>query len=334
MIDATLTSRFRTDFAALATPPSPAAPLGIAVSGGADSVALLLLAHAAWPGAVSAATVDHGMRAEATDEARQVAGLCATLSVPHATLTADAAGATGNRQHWARATRYRLLADWAARGRIAAVAVAHHADDVAETFLMRAARGAGVRGLAAMPAVRVLDRSAVLLVRPLLGWRRAELAAVVANAGIAAILDPSNGDPRFNRARVRRLLGASADLPTDRLAATAANLRDAEEAIEWAVQQALAGRFAEDDAGVRLDVDGLPFEVRRRLVLRAVETVRQQRGVFGAWRETAVPDLVRALAAGGGGTGADVIGTACGDRWQFRAAPPRRSDETGPARDK
>ena len=331
LIDAARVARFRGDLAALTdAPPSPAARLGIAVSGGSDSLALLLLAHAAWPDGIAAVTIDHGLRAEAAAEAEAVAASCATLAIPHATLHVEGpTPSSGNLQAWARTQRYRLIADWAARARIGQVATAHHRDDVAETFLMRAARGAGVRSLAAMPAIRTLAASPVLLVRPLLGWSRTDLAAIVRDAGLHAVDDPSNADPRFDRARVRRLLAVTPDLPPDRLAHTAANLRDVEEAMEWLVLR-VRDRLEEDADRVRLCAGDLPFELQRRLVARAIETVRQRRGIFAPWRETEIPSLVRALATGGGGTVADVVGTARGADWYFRTAPPRRSPESAP----
>lgn len=329
-IDPVSVARFAADLAALTgEPPTARSRIGIAVSGGADSLALLLLVNAAFPGACAVATVDHGLRPEAAGEAVRVAALCQRLGVAHTVLRAgDRRGARGNLQDWARTVRYRLLADWARAGTLGMVATAHHRDDVAETFLMRAARGGGVRGLAAMPAVRSLPASPVLLVRPLLGWRRAELAAIVEAAGIDAAADPSNVDPRFDRARVRRLLATTPDLPPDGLARAADNLRDVEAAVEWMMARELADRFDEGAGGVRLRADGLPFELKRRFVARAIEAVRQRHGVFAPWRETAIPALVVALDRGAGGTVADVLAGAGAGYWLFRPAPPRRSRES------
>jgi tRNA(Ile)-lysidine synthase len=126
--------------------------VGIAVSGGPDSLALLLLAHAAIPGGIAAATVDHGLRAEAAGEAAFVAALCATLGIPHATLR-PGAPITGNIQSSARKARYALLEIWADQHNLDWIATAHHADDQAETLLMRLSRGAGVAGLSGVRAV-------------------------------------------------------------------------------------------------------------------------------------------------------------------------------------
>ncbi|MEC7398775.1 MAG: tRNA lysidine(34) synthetase TilS, partial [Pseudomonadota bacterium] len=115
------------------------------MSGGPDSLALLLLAQAAFPGMVEAATVDHGLRSESADEARFVAGLCRDRGIPHEILTC--AVEAGNMQDRARSARYAALDQWAKEHAIAAIATAHHADDQAETLLMRLNRGSGLSGL-------------------------------------------------------------------------------------------------------------------------------------------------------------------------------------------
>lgn len=320
--------RFRADLERLTgEAPAPGHPLGLAVSGGGDSMALLLLSNAAFPGAIAAATVDHGLRPEAAEEARYVAGVCARLGVPHAALPGGSIDAVAfpNLQERARVARYDALKAWAQGRAIRYVATAHHRDDVAEGFLMKAARGAGVRSLAAMPAARVIGSSAVLLVRPLLGWTRATLAGIANAAGIRSVIDPSNADARFDRARMRRLLADHADLSAEGIARAATNLRDVEEAIEWMILDQLRNRFEEDADGLWLTPDGLPFELRRRFVLRAIQGVREESGRFGAWRPGGVPALVRALEAGRSGTLAEVQARVLKGRWHFRPAPPRRA---------
>lgn len=321
-LDREKVERFRRDCEALTGgAPGEGRPLALAVSGGADSLALLLLAHAAFPGAVVAATVDHGLRPEAAQEAALVRQLCDRIEVPHRTLAGEMPVA-GNLQQGARALRYALLADWAA-GRAAWLATAHQQDDVAETFLMRARRGAGVGGLAAMAAARPLG--GVTLIRPLLHWTRAELEALVADAGIVPVRDPSNADPRFDRARIRALLARAGELPADRLAAAARNLRDAEDALAWIADREWRARAVAEGGAVALDPGGLPRELRRRLVERAVATVRAAHGLGPDWRETGLDPLLAALDAGGTGTIAEVIGKAKAAIWHFALAPPRRS---------
>src|SRR3982751_2652505 len=141
-----IVQRFSADLDALV---APDARIGVAVSGGPDSLALLLLAAAARPGQIEAATVDHGLRQEARAEGEMVAALCERLAVPHQILTArwDETPKAAIQER-ARGERYRLLGCWAEERGLAALATAHHADDQAETLLMRLVRGSGVKGLA------------------------------------------------------------------------------------------------------------------------------------------------------------------------------------------
>ncbi|MDP5279440.1 tRNA lysidine(34) synthetase TilS [Sphingomonas sp. DG1-23] len=290
--------------------------LGLAVSGGPDSLALLLLAAAAFPGRVIAATVDHGLRPEAAEEARFVGEICAARGVPHTVLTG--ALPAGNLQESARELRYALLAEWA-RDRAPHVATGHQQDDLAETLLMRARRGAGVSGLAAMHSARPLG--GVTLIRPLLGWSRAALEAIVAAAGLTPVHDPSNRDPRFDRARMRHLLAESPELPADRLALAARNLRHAEDALAWATEREWQARGRIDAGCVVLDARGLPYELRRRLVERAVQSVC----AGPALRGESLDRLLATLDAGGTGTIAGVKAGAKYAEWRFSAAPARRS---------
>src|SRR5687767_15062838 len=132
--------RFRDDLEAL-TGQGCAEPLGVAISGGPDSLALLLLAAAAFPGRVAAATVDHGLRAESADEAHHVASVCAELGCPHNILAIAVPDGARGIQAEARKARYGALRAWAEEAGIDQIATAHHADDQAETILMRLQRG-------------------------------------------------------------------------------------------------------------------------------------------------------------------------------------------------
>jgi tRNA(Ile)-lysidine synthase len=221
-------ARFRADLEAL----TGAAPdrLALAVSGGPDSLALLLLASAAYPGRVQAATVDHGLRRQGAAEAEFVADLCGRLGVPHATFAAEM-NDSANLQAAARERRYALLAQWALEIGAGCLLTAHHLDDQAETLVMRLVRGSGLAGLSGIRAVNPP------LVRPLLGWRRAELAAIVDAAGIPPVADPSNEDERFDRVRVRKRLADADWLDPASLARSAAALAEAEEALGWAAER-------------------------------------------------------------------------------------------------
>jgi tRNA(Ile)-lysidine synthase len=207
--------------------------IGLAVSGGPDSMALLLLAHAALPGMVEAATVDHGLRPESADEAALVARVCARLGVPHATLVVEVA--PGNLQDRARAARYDALGGWAEQRGLEALLTAHQLDDQAETLLMRLNRGSGLRGLAGIRARTSIAGHTSALLRPLLGWRRDELHAVVADAGLTAAADPSNADDRFDRVRIRLALAGANWIAVPGLARSAALLGEAEDVIAFAI---------------------------------------------------------------------------------------------------
>lgn len=142
---------------------------GLAVSGGPDSLALLLLAEAVL-GAdrFAVATVDHGLRAQSADEAAFVARLCAARGIAHHTLTLSLPSGPAVQER-ARDARYRALAGWCHEQGLAALVTAHHADDQAETLVMRMNRGAGLRGLAGIRSRAVVPGDSLPLLRPLLG---------------------------------------------------------------------------------------------------------------------------------------------------------------------
>ncbi|MDV3257004.1 MAG: tRNA lysidine(34) synthetase TilS [Sphingomonas sp.] len=297
----------------------PGLRLGLAVSGGPDSLALLLLAAAARPGLVEAATVDHGLRPEGAGEAAMVGRLCARLGIPHQILVADwAEPPHSNIQSAARAMRYRLLNQWAIDRKLAAIATAHQADDQAETLLMRLLRGSGVAGLGGTRARRALSEE-VLLVRPLLDWRKAELEEIVRSQGIVPVDDPSNRDPRHDRSRIRQLLGSASWLNPARLASSAAAIRDADEALDWALAPLIGSRIRRQDETLVVEPFDLPRELRRRLLLAA----------FAELGATAPrgPDLARAMEALEAGMTVTLSGLKLegGQQWKLSSAPPRRS---------
>ncbi len=195
------------DFAALMAPFAPfesRPELAVAVSGGRDSLALALLAHE-WAsergGAVMGLIVDHGLRAEAAAEAKTTAGVLAHHGIEAEILKWAGAKPARGLQEAARAARYCLLFEACRRRGILHLLVAHHADDQNETVAMRSARDSGPDGLAGMAAV--VEHANVRLLRPLLATPRARLTATLQARGIAWIEDPSNSDPRFERARLR-----------------------------------------------------------------------------------------------------------------------------------
>ena len=247
-----------------------------------------------------------------------VAGVCRELGVPHKILIADwPERPEANVQAEARAMRYRLLNEWAIERSIGAVATAHHADDQAETLLMRLMRGAGVSGLGGVRARRALSEE-VRLIRPLLDWRKSELEAVVGGAGLQAIDDPSNRDPRHDRSRVRSWLQRFEGADPARLAASASALRDADEAIDWALAPLISSRIRRDGDALVIEPFDLPRELRRRLLLAAFAELGASppRG----------PDLMRAIELIESGGVATLSGLKLegGEEWRISLAPPRR----------
>ncbi|WP_417586967.1 tRNA lysidine(34) synthetase TilS [Pararhodobacter oceanensis] len=241
--------------------------LGVAVSGGGDSLAAMLLAvEALGAGRVAAVTVDHGLRAESASEARFVAEICARLGVAHQVLNWGGAEAEGNLQDAARRARFRLIGTWAA-GRVEAVIVAHTLEDQAETLLMRLARGSGVDGLAAMATAR--EHGGMLWLRPFLNTTREALREVLQARGQEWIEDPSNEDRQFQRVRVRQTLAALEPLgiTAQGLAQTATRMQHARAALEAQTQAALTEHVTEDRGTLLIDRAALTLaeEIRDRL---------------------------------------------------------------------
>lgn len=291
--------------------------LGLAVSGGPDSLALLLLAAADLPGRVEAATVDHGLRAGSAAEAAEVARLCAKLGVPHATLTVVVE--PGNVQDAARRARYAALGAWAQERELAALASAHHADDQAETLLMRLNRGSGVAGLAGVrPRGRVPGQSLPLL-RPVLGWRRAELSAIVEQAGVVAADDPSNADDRFDRARLRKAMAGLEWLDVPALAQSAAHLADADAAIAWCTDLEFGARVKREAFGMTYRPMA-PRAIALRVMARIVAELDGEEPRGGA-----VARLFDALAEGRPASIGKLVVRPNAGGWSFATAPARKA---------
>ncbi len=270
--------------------------LGLAVSGGGDSLAMLHLAVAAGL-PVRVVTVDHGLRAEAAAEAAEVARICAGLDVPHDVLRWQWDG-RGNLQDAARRGRRRLIGDWARTAGLAAVALGHTRDDLAETFVMRLARGAGVDGLSAM--VARWDDGGLTWIRPLLEMSRDGLRDYLRGLGVGWVDDPSNDNARFDRVKVRRALAVLAPLgvTAQRLAEVAGHLAEARAALDAVTDHAAAHVLRAEAGVVRIALPALaeqPAEVQRRLVLRVIGWIA---GAGYGPRGAAVAALLVRLLAG------------------------------------
>ena len=321
--DAALIERFRTDLDALIPPGSR---LGLAVSGGPDSLALLLLAAAARPGEVEAATVDHGLRPESPDEADMVAGLCERLGVPHSTLAIEwDIPPTSAIQEQARILRYGALAAWSRDLGLGAVLTGHHLDDQAETMVMRLNRGAGVRGLAGMrPQSTVPGAPGVPLLRPLLGWRRTELESICADAGLHPAQDPSNLDTRNERVRVRQALAEADWLDVTALSRSAAHLALDDEAIEWTVDRQWEEFVEASNDAIIYRPTAAPIAIVRRVVARAIAELGTE-GDPGELRGRELDRLLAELQSGGTAT---LRGVRCSGaaEWRFVRSKPRAID--------
>ena len=265
-------------------PFEPEPVLAVGVSGGADSMALVLLADRwarAHRGRVVALTVDHGLRPESAAETRTVGHWMAARGITHVRLawrrekSDDKSGA--NLQARAREARYRLMSEWCAVHGVLHLLLAHHRDDQAETLLLRLARGSGVDGLAAMAPVS--ETFSVRLLRPLLAFPRSRLQATLRRLDQAWIDDPSNRNARFARVRLRALTPALADegMTSERLAGTATRLRRARETLEQVTADFLARAatpFAEGYATLdRTALRAAPAEIASRAVARLVAAV-------------------------------------------------------------
>ena len=324
-----LVDRFRRDLGRLWPETAEGGRFGVALSGGPDSLALLLLAHAALPGRVEAVTVDHGLRPESTGEAALAAAACARLGVRHEIVTVSVA--RGNVQDRAREARYDALCRAFGRRGIEVLATGHHADDQAETVLMRLARGSGLSGLAGIRARRVVfghdPLGEYLLVRPLLNWRRDELAAIVADARIEPARDLSNEDDRFDRVRMRQALAGLPALDALAISRSAGLLQDAEEVVEDAIAD-ITRRFVFRDNGA------IWFHAGHAR-LADVETVAAILEEFGAdVPRSAAAQMVAQLRADGHATLGGVMARRAWhqqdpltqvDAWRFDREPPRRT---------
>lgn len=231
------------DFFDLMRPVAPfekGALLAVAVSGGSDSMALALLAkdYADAEGlSCKAFIVDHGLRSESAQEAQTVQARLNAQGIAADILTWQPdKKPVSDIQGRARDARYALLTAACREEKAAALLVAHHQEDQAETFLLRLARGSGVDGLSAMQVEA--ERDGVRILRPLLSVPKAQLSALCAEKGVVVVDDPSNEKDAFARVRIRRLLPLLAEegITAERLFKTASTMQRAKAALDEQVQ--------------------------------------------------------------------------------------------------
>jgi tRNA(Ile)-lysidine synthase len=329
-------------FADLAENPA----LVLAVSGGPDSTALMVL-MAGWRAQLRtgpkllAVTVDHGLRPKSRREAERVGCLASQLGLLHRTVRWRGEKPRTGVQEAARAARYRLLAHAARKFGARHIITAHTLDDQAETVLFRLARGSGIAGLSGMGRISRLplppvsgEGDALVLVRPLLGVPKARLIATLRMAEVGFVDDPSNHDPRFARPRLRRSIAilAAEGLDANRLAVFAARARRADAALDWAADEITqrGSRNADNQGGPVAALEDFrrwPAEIALRVLGRAIALTGTE-GPAELRKLEALTEAVRTRPAGPPArlrrtlAGA-VVTVADGSLW-VEAAPPRR----------
>lgn len=287
--------------------------VGVALSGGGDSTALLHLCLSAGL-KVEAVTVDHRLREESAEEAAAVGRACAALGVRHEVRVWQHGVVPGNLMDQARRARIGLIATWAQERGIAVVALGHTRDDVAEGVLMGLGRAAGLAGLSGMrPA---WEQDGVRFHRPLLGAGREELRDWLRAKGVAWIDDPTNENDRFTRVKARKALAALAPLgiTVDRLAEVAANLAQAQAALSAQVADVAGRRVVETAGALRIDA-GLwsePAEVQRLIIVAAL------RWLTGASYAPRAADVERLIGAMETGRDATLAGCRAKGGWLMR----------------
>ena len=315
-----LVSRFRSDLEAVAGPDP--GPLAVAVSGGPDSLALLLLAHAAFPGRVEAATVDHGLRAG--ERGRGGGGRPALRRARSPAPYPPRPGRSGRRRPPGGGARRPLLGAGRLDGRAGPRPPPHRPSlrrpggDPADAPQPRLGRGRARRGEGARAPCRAAAAGFGCAGRCSAGGAPSSGRSSRPPASRPA-RDPSNEDERFDRARLRRRLAEAPWLDPAALARSAALLAEAEAALEWTAGPLFAARTELADGAVTLRPNGLPGELLRRLVLRCLRQVApgaQPRG-------EALAGFIARLEQGGTATLCEVKGTG-GETWRFEPAPPRR----------
>lgn len=286
-------------FMPLFSPLASSCGLLLAVSGGPDSTALLLLIDR-WRKdtgvPVAVATVDHRLRAGSAQDAQAVAALCAARGLAHHTLVREGDAPKTRLQERARDARYALLVRCAKNIGADTIVTAHHADDQAETILMRLTRGSGPAGLAGMAALSWRD--GVAIARPLLALPKADLVAICRAENVAFAEDPSNDNAAFRRVALRRLAATLTEqgLGADALRRLGRRAARAEAALQWAQDRARAGLNAsatDDETAFPAQAFGqLPEEIALRLI--GVELARLSPQAFRLERLETLAAALRA----------------------------------------
>lgn len=255
--------------------------LAVAVSGGGDSIALMLLlsdwAKAQKQKPPLVLTVDHGLRKGSAKNAQQVVAWAKAAGLPAQILTWRGAKPKSGIEAAAREARYRLMGDWLREQGVPSLYVGHTLDDQAETFLLRLARGSGLDGLSAMRPVAswpIAGFEGLSVTRPLLGVGRSDLRAWLKARGQAWLDDPMNDDDAFDRVKIRQAQPAlnALGLTPARIAAAAIHLARARTALEEATKMLMSRAVRKADSGVALD-PALLAQAPSEVGLRALAAV-------------------------------------------------------------
>lgn len=276
--------------------------VAVAVSGGSDSMALVLLTQA-WCQESGreciALTVDHGLREESQQEARQVAGWLQKYGISHHTLTWEGKKPESNIQSLARQARYRLLTAYCKEHGIPAILLGHHKKDQAETLLMRMLRGSGLKGLSGMKAKR--DQQGLLFLRPLLGMTKNQLQSYLKKQEQYWVEDPSNENVAYDRVWIRNLLQShrDADLLSDRLYETSLRLQQTDSFVNAQLYSLWKDIIHVDEKGfVSFDLEWFKTahaEVQYQTIQRALYTVT---GLSEPYRYDAITGAICAIMDG------------------------------------
>lgn len=213
----------------------------VGVSGGADSLALVLMFKQACPNyKIIALTVDHGLRPSSREEAEYVAKIMKRHKIEHHILTwEEIKPQTGIEEH-ARDARYKLLCDWCHDNNCAYLAIAHHLYDQAETFLMRLQRGSGLFGLASMNEISI--KNGINIIRPLLNTHPDFLKIFLREMHLNWVEDESNTDTKLLRVKIRQflpLLEQKTGISPERICQTVIDLQSSKKFIEDSVSWVL-----------------------------------------------------------------------------------------------
>lgn len=261
-------------------------PAVVAVSGGRDSMFLLWLLAQIFDNTLSAVTVDHDLRADSAHESEFVAAYCHKLGIQHTPLKWQHDDPSSAVQARARQARYQLMAQQCSKQGARSLWVAHHADDQAETFFQRLARGSGLTGLSAMSATRTLTEG-LNLVRPLLNVTRSQITTWCADASIPYLDDPSNQNTNFERVRQRQILPQLYDglgLSSRDIGRSVGRLSRAEMALEcWVKDVAQSIEVTQENQHYVCHIeaqkwDGVPDEIQLRILAEMVERITSKQG--------------------------------------------------------